>query len=552
MTVKARDVRLTDVGGGLNLVVDWGSISDNQSQVLHNMRTNKTTIQSIEWYKSISHPFSSNIPNKGTIFSWEWVVMMGEPLNTELGDGFYAQPFNLTTWVSPLPTFINYSLSNSTVSWRGFGWNDLGTQYICIIGIYDTNGRAAWTPLVYRINSNGTMDNIPLSWISWAYGCGMYYEGRLILSWKNWAPWLVSFSQTASTASVDNFKNFWTPGFEQIVGEWDEIVTGLAVSSWKILALTKKAIYWGVVSSTKTQTGTSYTYNSATPPAVTSTTAQYTTSFQCVFEMVSSTWNVDAWSFVNVNHDLFFFDWSSIRRLGYEENISAIRDSSISDYIRPIFSSLPRQRKITANFVFPLVKFYFNKDSDVNDFAVVYNVMDKSFSTQRIGASDCGVLKIKDKYLNVWMSSFSSQVMECLPEGVSSYDGNPQREHFVWKDFSVYDDVDYKRYTQVELSGEATDWTNVEVNIYVDWRLIKTSEFIVEGDKSPTIGAVTFWVLSLGSNSPTNNLAWWTKRIELFHDGQTLTIEVKKNGNWFIRLFPCNYRFREVKAFPIH
>ena len=552
MTVKARDVRLKDLGWGLNVRVDWGNIQDNQAKILHNMRTNKEVVQSIEGYEKLPHPFSSNERNKGTIFTWEWVIMLSEPQSLEWPDGFYAQPFNITTAISPLPTFIPCLMTSVTTSFRWFGWNDLWVQYICFFRYYDDNWKVADEPYVYKVNDNGSMDKVALNWVSGLYSCGIYYEGRLILGWNRASPWIISFSQTASTVATDNFKEFWTPWFEQMIGEGDEVITGLAVSSWKLLALTKKSIYGWVISSTKTQTGTSYTYSGE---SIASTTPQYTTSFQCVFDKVSNTGNYDAGSFVNVNHDLFFFDWSSIRRLGYEENISAIRDSSISDEVDTIFSSLPFQNRVVASYVFPLVKFFFrskDKPMNWNDFALVYNVMDKSFSTQTIWVEDAGRLKINNEYVDVFMSSYSTQIMRLLEEGISSYDGEEVREKFQWKDFSVYDDVDYKRYTQVEFSWEATDGTKIEFNIYVDGRLIKSDSKIVDWDKSPTVGAITFWEISLGSNSPSNNLCTWTKRIELFKSGQTITLEINKIGNGFIRVNPPAYRFREDKSFPIH
>lgn len=86
----------------------------------------------------------------------------------------------------------------------------------------------------------------------------------------------------------------------------------------------------------------------------------------------------------NVDQDIFFFDGKSVRRLSYEENVLALKDASISDDIKPTIEGLPdNQTEAKVFFIYPLVKVFVRSDlSADNDIALVYNVINKSWSIQ--------------------------------------------------------------------------------------------------------------------------------------------------------------------------
>lgn len=88
-----------------------------------------------------------------------------------------------------------------------------------------------------------------------------------------------------------------------------------------------------------------------------------------------------------------------MRRLSYEQNILALKDTSISDKIRNTLRLLPegdangqyKRDTVSTSFIFPLYKLYARTSfSSAADIAFVYNVIDKSWSVDTIGVrSSC-------------------------------------------------------------------------------------------------------------------------------------------------------------------
>jgi len=61
----------------------------------------------------------------------------------------------------------------------------------------------------------------------------------------------------------------------------------------------------------------------------------------------------------DVQQDTFYLDWKnrSVRRLSYEANVSALRDSRVNDEIRSLMTTLPEEQPLaTASFSYPNYK----------------------------------------------------------------------------------------------------------------------------------------------------------------------------------------------------
>ena len=81
-----------------------------------------------------------------------------------------------------------------------------------------------------------------------------------------------------------------------------------------------------------------------------------------------------------------------------------------------------------------------------------------------------------------------------------SYDGNLIRSRFVSKEYAFGDNVDFKRFYQVEFNGSLESNTTAVFNLYVDGVLRDTRYVTVSGNLAPTAGSSTVGSTAIGGN----------------------------------------------------
>lgn len=213
---------------------------------------------------------------------------------------------------------------------------------------------------------------------------------------------------------------------------------------------------------------------------------------------------------------------------------------------------MPAQVNVTSSFDFPLYKLYLrSKFSDTNDFAVVYNVIDKSWSLQDISC-DCISGAIINGIQYSVFSPYSSTNLYQTSNDSYSYGGNYIPFEYLGKSYAMGDDVDFKRFTQIEISGEAVPDEVVEYKIYVEGELRQEGEFVITPIYSSTIGSTTFGSTTLGSNSDNITFGKFNERIEMWEEGRNISLYIRTKGMNYIKIENASYQYKLIQAYPIH
>lgn len=180
-------------------------------------------------------------------------------------------------------------------------------------------------------------------------------------------------------------------------------------------------------------------------------------------------------SWVNVNNQIFYYDWVSVRILSQEMQ-NALIDQSISRNIQKELDCLPREQKWSAmNFEYPLVKLFLSteKNGEYNDIAFVYNIETQSWSIQKdILMRYCDSAY---EYKNARMNSF-----------------------FTWLDGIIYQDNDGTSFGDEPIEFEwVSKWFIFNQDPFQTFKITK-SRFYWEND----------WDVNFEMSMITENIVW--------------------------------------------
>jgi len=243
------------------------------------------------------------------------------------------------------------------------------------------------------------------------------------------------------------------------------------------------------------------------------------TTFNFVFKKITSTWAINQACITWVKQDIFYFDWisKSVRRISYEQNLTTLRDTSISDEIWPLIENLPDNQSIaTAEYKYPNYKIYLRSDDTLtwNDLCFVYNVDNKSWTTEKL------LNNITSSY--EWISSWINWI-------IYSYDNNSYRDEWraVSKSFDFWDAVDFKRIWEVEISGRIAEWLTLYVDVYVWDELVRTEKII----------KTWIWLIQ------------FKKRLNLYNDWQKINYSFRYKWTWRVEIDSVNIQYKKLKWF---
>ncbi len=122
-------------------------------------------------------------------------------------------------------------------------------------------------------------------------------------------------------------------------------------------------------------------------------------SFNFIFRKITSSWAYSQSTITDVEQDVFYLDWNerAVRRLSYEQNLTTLRDTAISDEIRGLLEDLPQDQSLaTANYTYPNYRLYLSdhtwptitypngKTYNTNNVCLTYNVYNKSWTKETL------------------------------------------------------------------------------------------------------------------------------------------------------------------------
>lgn len=518
-----KTARFSDFSWWINLRNSADRIDDNQFQELVNMSSEWNKLNVIKWFKFIKQiAWSTSWRVQGLkLFSNYLICIFNWNLYT----------YNLNTWV----VSIQLSAVTSTTDRFQIVVNKLVELAIVLI---NTNELSTEDIKAYEFDTVAlTFANKTFTWLTNKnFKCGAFYEGKLLLWWNPAAPSVLYFSKTFWATSLANIYDFsaYNSG-SQVVWDWEAIVW-FASNNTEFFVFKTNSI-WKIVQSVDNTTTPSYAYQ---------------------LRQETSTWAINVFSIINVEKDIIYFDWTTIRRISYEANIQALSDSAIGKDIERLIESLSQNQKTNCFMIYsyPYVKLYLRSNTaSVNDFAILYNIVDKGFSTQIWVEWNIWTNWIYNnkRVWYVW-SKFDSSIYE--DNNTLTYNGWD-----IWfkarsKRINFWDWVNYKQFYRIEFNWIITIWLQAYITIYVDWKEITTKQInsSPSSELAPTFGATVFGASPIGSNNNVDEgtTTSFETKIELYNSGREIEYIISGNGQWILELNGQTITYKHTLAYDIH
>lgn len=513
--------RWNDFWGWINVRTSSDSIDDKQWTLGVNTAT--------EWNKLITVPwYAQYVTLQAGLTRWQAISLYSNYLLIIHNRNLLV--YNTTTWVT-------YTQSNAVVSTTD--------KY----SIVTTKSLTSWKISIVLININlTTVEDIVAFEFDWTtftaqtfvsltnknFKCGAFHEGKLLLGWNPLYPSNLYYSKTGAVlwAAATNIYDFsWYNSNFQAIWDWEAIVAILSNISELYVVKTN----WFHRNTWTSDNWTAYLFQ---------------------FKQESFTWAINTKCVLPVEKDIIYFDGINIRRISYEANMTALSDVSISKDIFPIIDALPDSQadNATMYYVYPFVKLFLrDKFSSNNSIAITYNIVDKSFSTQT--------------WLNVvqWVGGFINNRRTAFfvsSQTSTVYEDNIWFTYNSWniifsqksKRYVLWDWVDYKRISQVELYWKISPWLSTFIDIYVNWVVVDTREIFYEEIILPTTGSSLLGDTLLGwaSEDEANNMRDYVVRYEYFTDGRDFQFWVRGNWQWRFELHWLNLTYKSIRAYDIH
>lgn len=517
-----KPARFSDFSWGINLRNSADRIDDNQFQELVNMSSEGNKLVIVKWFK-----FLKQLTWDNTTWKIQWMKLFSNYLICVFKANLYV--YNLNTWVVTIQT----SAVTSQTDRFQIVINKLADIAIILI---NTNPSTTEDIKAYEFNiTTLAFVSKTFSWLSDKnFKCGAFYEGKLLIWGNPSAPSVLYFSKTFWATSLANIYDFSAyNASSQVVGDGEAIVS-FASNNTEFFILKTNSI-WKIVQSV--DTWSSYAYQ---------------------LRQETSTWIVNPFCIVNVEKDIIYFDGTTIRRISYEANIQALSDSAIGKDIENWIKALTQSQRDNAFMVYayPYVKLYMKSNtSSVNDFAILYNIVDKGFSTQTWIEWNIWTNWIYNNVRVAYVGSqFDSTIIEDNKELTYSWwdIGFSSRS----KRINFWDWVNYKLYNRIEFNWIITINLNASITIYVDWKEIITKPInsSPSSNLSPTIGATPFGSTPMGSNNNTNESTTtnFETKIELYNSWREIEYVISWSGQWILELNWLAIDYKHTKAYEWH
>ena len=517
--------RWNDLWGGINVRQSPDAIDDKQNTSSINLISEGNKLVTIPWYVSYYTPWSGVTRWQAISIDWKYILSI----------------HNKNLYIFDTETSITYTKANAVgnatdiynvTTTKAFSWN---MSIIC------TNTNYATTEDVtgYEFDTSAhTFSNVTFVWLADKnFKCSIFFDWKLMLAGNPKFPSSLYYSKTGSVAAPNNLYDF--SGYSsnaQNIGDWEPI-TWLVSNNWDLFLFKTNSVWretW---------------ISDSGADAVTK-------SYAYIFRQLSQTGALNSFCICPVEQDVMYFDWINLRRVSYEANMLSLSDDSISKEVENIFKSLPTDQKWNATmyYCYPYVKLFLrDKFSSNNSVGIIYNIVDKSYSIQTWMTISQWVWGfVNNKRTSYFITNQTSTVYKDWTWYTYNW-GNIITSHMS-KRYVLWDWVDYKRISQVELYWLISPWLMVYVDFYVNDLIVDTRTIYYADILLPTTWSSPLWDTLFGSNAESDSL-WlirYANRYELFNDGRAFQFWVRSNGQWKFELHWINLMYKPIKGYDIH
>jgi len=355
---------------------------------------------------------------------------------------------NLYTWANPwLCLFITDILESDLTLLNKITVYNYNTQWLSITPNYNIS---VYDDFIIASSSDGSVKSMAIThWYvqqfynaDWTAKLNTIYNGKLILSWlTQWNA--ILFSKTAdATNTLDLFNFNVYSAWSQQIGTW-WIITWFYIWENGLYIFKEREVYYS------TAVNDNWTV------------------FNFVFKKITSTWAVNQSTITWVKQDIFYFDniSKSVRRISYEKNLTTLRDTSVSDEIRPLLANIADdQSSASSEYKYPNYKIFLKSKTATiyNDLCFTYNVDRKSWTTETIDNE----ITTSFEWLIWWANWIVYKVDD---KNITKLNWKA-----ISKSFDFWDTIDFDRIWELEVSWRIEEWFILYVDIYVWWTLIRT------------------------------------------------------------------------------
>jgi hypothetical protein len=274
--------------------------------------------------------------------------------------------------------------------------------------------------------------------------------------------------------------------------------------------------------------------------------------FSFLFNKITDNWALNQFCIVWGWQDIFYYDWinRAIRRLSYEQNLSTLRDTAISSEIEDILLSLPEDDEgnderftnlYNLQYSYPYLEFNYADETspyiylnwlDLNqryrlpDKTLVYNVYSKAWrkKTDKKEWVTCSVANYYwDSTWNIFYSNKGNTIEDWT---------------FLSKEYTFWDDVDFKRIGELEVVWDITwiGWTKrLEIECIPDW---VSTQIWEPTEPTKRIIEATDWVTKR-----------FRERIDLYDDCEIFQFRLNHSWDWEVVISDVNIRYKPISVF---
>ncbi len=364
----------------------------------------------------------------------------------------------------------------------------------------------------------------------WVPNVWTLYQWRAIFGWYGNDTITYSQPDKVETTAFELMTMTGYPANVQWVSEWNSWnVVGFHTSEDWLYVFKNNSIH---KTNTDKDTGTIFTY---------------------IFSKITDNWALSQRTICWGWQEVFYYDHlnRAIRRLSYEQNLTTLRDTSISSEIEDLLRALPEDDEAnderftklwSLNYTYPYLEFNYSDETspyiytswvDENlkyrlpNKTLVYNVYNKSWS-KRTEKEDNAPMCVAGNYFwttdwDVWLSNY----------GFTNKEGTS-----LSKEYTFTDDVDFKRIGELEIVGDITwiGWTKtLEVGVQIDET---DAEIGLPATITRRIIEATDW-----------QTVRFRERIDLFDDWERMTFSLDHSWNGKIEISDVNIKWKPLQVF---
>ena len=121
---------------------------------------------------------------------------------------------------------------------------------------------------------------------------------------------------------------------------------------------------------------------------------------------------------------------------------------------------------------------------------------------------------------------------------------------YLSKQYSMWDNIDYKRFWEIELSWSISAWITAKIEVLSDWEIIWEWEIIWKDTVYSTLWTTTLWTMPTDNNILSTSA--FTKKIDLFNEWQYIQYRIITNWAWIFELSNVNILYKFINNFTIY